>query len=701
VLRRCFAASGYTQADDFFNRADASGLLLGAGEFKHVEGQPFDDLPNGLAIIVRGASDGDNDNVGGYPLATNATSSAIGGTYSIYGEFVKARMRLWYTRLDSFYQFGATGKGLQFALYRASDVDPGTNYWFGRLLVKQVYRFSQESFGARSIYVHTMATETEPGRFDTLFPGEQIDPVTGWYFIEHEFTFRAGLEGASTSEFLTPYRQATANVWADYVPVISAGQVTNGGFTTPGTFAFDGTPDATFQIRRCEFSFERAEEQDYTVKVGQAFREVSILPAEMTGLELLAEVAKMFNLLVETDPVRKTVKLLTRDEFYRTTLGYPALDWSAKVNLDEPYESVFLDTEHPTRLDFKFADAADADTEALDARRITPIGAARWDSEGEVGDDPDEIELETPALTEFTYTVGSPVTHRIVAARIAPEPSPASVEPEPDNTVRIAQLCTHTGTGVNDVPVRLITRPGYVGDLVGTTTYGNVPTVRALSSTNVGDFVDTATRVARVYQALRWGDTTAFRGLLRYYTRQLERVKTGRKLTVSLVLGIADMVAFSFRRAVKVLNQVWDVERINQFDPTQTASTEVDLVTHIDVPPPGYGLAQAEFLFEQTTASTAYSLDFRVNSETVNIGPLATAVQANVVDALTELQQILRAAGLIAYCWQERAYTGPVSGLYRVRVGFPQRPVNPELVCRLGLVGTVLLPRETILTPYG
>ena len=183
---------------------------------------------------------------------------------------------------------------------------------------------------------------------NSTFTGQYTAPFNGTYKIEVYIKTNA--------PSITPTETVTYQIVQNYDLVTFTGNILD-SVSRQYTSAFDhrfnltvnlsaGDTISTVFLKTTGPSLSIATTASYcdislaaTVTSGGTYQISNIIPTEISLLDIINDVSRMFNLYYWTDTRTKTIYVEPRDDFYKD--NSEALDWTDKVSMNPPYKISF------------------------------------------------------------------------------------------------------------------------------------------------------------------------------------------------------------------------------------------------------------------------------------------------------------------------------------------------------------------------
>lgn len=398
--------------------------------------------------------------------------------------------------------------------------------------------------------------------------------------------------------------------------------VLNGASLAPGekrTFIVDGTPEAeqggaATYLFQLVFATPVALTQELTWRIDRRgsravqpfpalalfapesqFKRNSLLP-DISCLEFLQALIRLFNLYVDTDEVRKTVSIYPRNTYLLPPplTKADAVDWTDKVDEETDLEQEFTARELPVRIIYAYDQLGGNQEESYERTFSETFGSLTVDNSPTALADESSVEpgFASATTVRLSYDSGNKAISCIRLTTKAPADLPAANEYGLQRCV--AMLHRHSS--------QTISVSG------NTDAFGTVPASVSYASAPCAVFVPNDTGDVPLPQSLAYGEVNGLPGLYSiFYAEQIEQLRFSRKLRMAFYLTPKDILTLNFRKPVRVDNQDYYLQLVDQFDAKGTTTTTVELVKLVSVIPTE--ATPAPFLGD---FNTDFSSDFSV-----------------------------------------------------------------------------------------
>ena len=342
------------------------------------------------------------------------------------------------------------------------------------------------------------------------------------------------------------------------------------------------------------------------VEYGQTYNLTDVMNPDYKQIDFVKGVAHAFNLQMTTDETTRTVNIEPFDSFYKPYGD--AIDWTYKLDRSSEINDKWLKSDLKRTLVFKYkSDNADAKVEArgieyfndiqdeFPYREILPNtfkkGASTFENPFFAGTynakDRDTISNSTfndtaysaCLWTENTYatninrpTKGYDFLPRLLYwNKYSPDPSNLNSKRAFTqtwaNSIGIVSAGVTGSTGLLSTVYPQATMANKDSTTSPVLSYGNV---------NVRDYDD----VTGIYTYYRAG-----KGLFdTYYRNMFESIKRSPRLrTVSISLGISDIIDLDFTKLVYIDGVYWRINKVIDYNPNSNDSTKVELIEWFQV----------------------------------------------------------------------------------------------------------------------
>ena len=414
---------------------------------------------------------------------------------------------------------------------------------------------------------------------NSTFTGQYTAPFTGTYKIEVYIKTNA----PSTA----PTQDITYQIVQNYDLVNLTGNILT-SVTRQYTSAFDhkfnltvnlnaGDTITTVYLKNIGPNLSIATTASYsdislaaTVTSGGTYQINNIIPTDISLLDVINDVSRMFNLYYWTDTRTKTIYVEPRDDFYKD--NSEAIDWTDKVSMNPPYEITFA-TDYSRSYDLRYKDDSnDGWLERWNRVNKLTYGEYNHTFSNRFPKGSGAIELSVFAPTYSIEDIqGNPSSVNLddqpVVARIWEE---YDIETNPPNEVedylpRIynyvygGQLNENGGNRSMDLDINGLVTSTTVLPIAITETYKGAVAPINLNFAGVGGLAD------------------------EYYLKTLNTVEKATKLKAWFKLTALDVQYFDFRKpillsAIGDVSGVYLVEKIEDFNYIEEGLTLVHLL---------------------------------------------------------------------------------------------------------------------------
>jgi len=327
-----------------------------------------------------------------------------------------------------------------------------------------------------------------------------------------------------------------------------------------------------------------------TVIPGQTIDMNTVIPQQIKKRDFILSIIKMFNLIVEPDKnERNTLNIETRDYYY--SVG-KIKDWSKKIDLNDPIDSVVIGDTQNKRIILKYNDDKDYYNDYYTKSYNQSFGQYIFNNPNQfvVGDNTMEIQFSPTPITTLSKTfVDTSVAGSTQSGIILPK-----IEFLDNNNV-ISGSSNMRILYKKWVP--LTTKDMWYLNYIGATQSGYGSQQFGYPYSGYLDDPYTPTKdlnFGQVYPAFEETNTTLNTLYYAYWKQQLEEMvdKDSRIITGSFYLTPEDIVDFKFNDTIFLDfgdgGQYYRVNSIQDYDPSVINTCKVELfrTKNITVPKP-------------------------------------------------------------------------------------------------------------------
>lgn len=306
----------------------------------------------------------------------------------------------------------------------------------------------------------------------------------------------------------------------------------------------------------------------------------TVLDDRYSVLDYIKGCIHAFNLMVETDPITKVIKMKTRDEYYKA--NSEAIDWTDKIDSKKQYVIDYLDF-YKRDIIFKFKDDS-SDGHMKETNKV--LGYIKGSQEDDIGDrfqkgttsfeNPlfayTDIYLDnSPNLMSEGFEFGAGFYLPRMWTTFSSNFDAPSVSTKFLPRILLYSYTAHqTATGEAEAWK-------FEGD-----NYTSMPT--ALPHDCGSNAPELNFDIHLGYNNVDAGDT----GLVRnYYQNTISTIEKSTRLSVPVNLTFKDIANFDITKPIYIerpaqIKGYWLVDKVNNFLPTSVLTTEVELTKRVE-----------------------------------------------------------------------------------------------------------------------
>lgn len=282
------------------------------------------------------------------------------------------------------------------------------------------------------------------------------------------------------------------------------------------------------------------------------------LPDDVTQLQFVSAIKQIFNLMFLTDPLKRTVIIEPRDQFYSST----SLDWTQKLDKSKDETVTYLNDKLKKTINFRYkTDTNDGTAEIIKNETGQDVASLEVANENKFVTGSQDIgaELFAPTVMDRWQYVGLNV-NRVPRMNTGAFEFPSIAERATNYGLRLLFFA-----GVET----LSSGESWSWDGTQRTTFPNMYSVDEVNDND---------------NSLYWNNTRRSSGLFEKYWRNLiNTMNDGRMYTAWFNLTDTDIDNLDFRDPIYIVDTYYLLNKIVDYNPLKRTTTKVELIKPVGV----------------------------------------------------------------------------------------------------------------------
>jgi hypothetical protein len=302
----------------------------------------------------------------------------------------------------------------------------------------------------------------------------------------------------------------------------------------------------------------------------------SILDDRYNSLEYIKGCIHAFNLLIDTDPNAKVVRIKTRDDFYDSQAN--AVDWTSKIDMKKQYVVDYLD-DYKQELVFRLKNDS-ADGYLNEVNKLSDIESGEYTHVLSDRFESGETNMENPLFADTAYmadslivnTLLNPTAKGVWMARMWKEYASNSKPPTVSYDFRPRLL-------YYDYAEQYTNAPSWQ---FGRNAYTKVPSALPNALSGLMDTPSSDFTVNLSYN--NWNESGLFDT---YYNQTANTIEKSTKVSIPMRLTFKDMSTLDLTKLIYIsqpadLKGYYILDRVKNFLPSANVTTQVELIKKED-----------------------------------------------------------------------------------------------------------------------